>query len=147
MIKLSELQEMWKEDAKIDMTNLGHEAAKVPTLHAKYLALLTSTKLKLRKLESDMYSLRRLRERYYKGELSKEELHELGWEQYLFNRPLNNQMQSVLDADSLVIEHIEKVEYYKTVVYQLEQIIKSINSRTWDIKSTIDWYKFTNGGL
>jgi hypothetical protein len=41
----------------------------------------------------------------------------------------------------------DKIEYYKTVVFTLEQILRSLNSRTWDIKSAIEWNKFTNGAF
>lgn len=146
-MKLTELQEQWQKDCEINMTDLGNEATKVPKLHAKYLALLTSTKLQLRKSETEYLRIRKLKERYYRGELSKDELEELGWEQYLLNRPLKTEMESVLQMDDDIIKQFDKIEYHKTVLYQLEQIIKSINSRTWDIKSAIDWYKFTNGGL
>ena len=43
------------------------------------------------------------------------------------------------------IHKSHKAEYFKTVIYTLEQILRSINSRTWDIKSAIEWNKFTNG--
>ena len=48
-----------------------------------------------------------------------------------------------VDADLVILQ--DKVEYFKTVLYQLEQIIRSINSRGWDIKNAIEWQKFTNG--
>ena len=48
-----------------------------------------------------------------------------------------------VDADLILLQ--DKVEYFKTVMYQLEQIIRSLNSRTWDIKNSIEWSKFTNG--
>jgi hypothetical protein len=71
----------------------------------------------------------------------------LGWEQYLNARPLKNEMDDVMNTDDDIMRLVDKMEYLKTIMYQLEQIIKSINSRTWDIKSAIEWYKFTNGGL
>ena len=52
-----------------------------------------------------------------------------------------------MNTDDDIIQIMDKVEYIKTIMYQLEQILKSINSRTWDIKSAIEWEKFTNGGL
>ena len=56
-------------------------------------------------------------------------------------------MEDTMNTDDDMIRAMDKLEYIKTVLYQLEQIIKSINSRTWDIKSSIEWYKFTNGGV
>lgn len=146
-MKLQEIQAMWEQDCKVDQTNLGRAAARVPELHAKYLNMLTSVRLQYRKAEADYLRLRKLKNRYYRGELTKEELVELGWDQYLSNKPLKNEMEDVLNMDDDIIHLIDKMEYIKTVLYQLEQILKSINSRTWDVKSAIEWYKFTNGGL
>jgi len=146
-MKLNEIQSLWVDDCKIDQTNLGRSAARVPELHAKYLNMLTSTRLQYRKAEADYLRLRKLKQRYYRGELSKEELVELGWDQFLSNRPLKNEMEDTMNTDDDMIRAMDKLEYIKTVLYQLEQIIKSINSRTWDIKSSIEWDKFTNGGV
>ena len=146
-MKLNEIQTMWAEDCKVDQTNLGRSAARVPELHAKYLNMLSSVRLQFRKAEADYLRLRKLKYRYYRGEMSKEELSELGWEQYLNNRPLKNEMDEVMTTDDDIIQSMDKLEYIKTVLFQLEQILKSINSRTWDVKSAIEWYKFTNGGL
>lgn len=146
-MKLNEIQALWAEDCKVDQTNLGRAAARVPELHAKYLNMLSSVRLQYRKAEADYLRLRKLKYRYYRGELSKQELDELGWEQFLSNRPLKNEMEDVMNMDDDIIHAMDKMEYIKTVLYQLEQILKSINSRTWDVKSAIEWYKFTNGGI
>ena len=144
-MKLSDLQESWAEDCKIDEMNLGRESARTPNLHAKYLNFLTSTKLNLRKSESDYFNIRRLKYRYYRGELTQEELADNGWMQWQGNKPLKNEMDEFLQCDKELIELQDKIEYFKTVLYQLEQIIRSLNSRTWDIKNCIEWNKFTNG--
>ena len=144
-MKISELQQMWSEDSKIDETNLGKEASRVPTLHAKYINFLSSTRLNLRKAESDYYNCRRKKYRYYRGEMSRSELEEEGWQQWQGAKPLKNEIDEFLLGDADLNLLTDKVEYYKTVLYQLEQIIRSINSRTWDIKSSIEWQKFTNG--
>ena len=144
-MKLSDLQESWAEDCKIDELNLGRESARTPTLHAKYLNYLTSNKLNLRKAESDYFNTRRLKYRYYRGELTSVELAEYEWDQWQGNKPLKNEMDEFLSCDKDLITLEDKVEYFKTVLYQLEQIIRSLNSRTWDIKNCIEWNKFTSG--
>lgn len=146
-MKLSELQEAWVEDSKINEMELGREATRVPTLHAKYLTYLSNAKLKLRKAESDYFNVRRLKYRYYRGELTEEELEEHNWVQWQGNKPLKNEMDEFLQCDEDLNNFIDKIEYLKTVIYTLEQIIRSLNSRTWDIKSAIEWNKFTNGAL
>jgi hypothetical protein len=144
-MKLSDLQESWAEDCKIDELNLGRESARTPNLHAKYLNYLTSSKLNLRKAESDYFNTRRLKYRYYRGELTSAELAEYEWDQWQGNKPLKNEMDEFLSCDKDLITLEDKVEYFKTVLYQLEQIIRSLNSRTWDIKNCIEWNKFTSG--
>ena len=86
MITLNELQDTWKTDCKIDELNLGSESIKTAELHSKYLNHLTNFKLQLRKFESQMLTLRRVKWRYFRGELSKLELDDLGWEQSLNSR-------------------------------------------------------------
>lgn len=147
MPTLSELQNLWNEDSKIDETNLGNEATKIPKLHAKYLNFLTSIKLQLRKAESDYYKLRNKKYKYYRGEMSASELKEEGWSQWQGTKPLKTEMDEFLTTDSDLINLQDKIEYFKTVVFQLEQILRSLNSRTWDIKNHIEWLKFTNGSF
>jgi hypothetical protein len=144
-MKLSDLQDSWSEDCKINEMELGKESARTPNLHAKYLNYLSSTRINLRKAESDYYNIRRLKYRYYRGELTQAELEENNWEQYQGNKPLKNEMDEFLICDAELLKLQDKVEYFKTVSYQLEQIIRSLNSRTWDIKNCIEWNKFTNG--
>ncbi len=144
-MKLTELQQQWVEDSKIDETELGREAIRVPLLHSKYLTYLSKVKLQQRKAESDYFNTRRLKYRYYRGEMSRAELDELGWEQFQGNKPLKNEMDEFLQCDKDLIELQDTVEYYRTVIYTLEQIIRSINSRGWDIKTAVEWTKFTNG--
>lgn len=144
-MKLSELQEQWEIDSRIDELNLGKESTRVPTLHAKYLNFLSKAKLSLRKAESDYFNTRRLKYKYYRGEMTREELEFTGWVQFQGNKPLKNEMEEFLQCDQDLIELTDKVDYFKTIIYTLEQILRSINSRTWDIKTAVEYMKFTNG--
>jgi hypothetical protein len=143
---LADIQDEWTADSKIDQTNLGLSAGKIPELHAKYLKLLTSYKLQLRKAVSDLIRMRKVKGRYYRGELSKQELDEKGWDQYLHAKPLKSEMDDFIVSDDDIIKLEDKAEYLRTTIIALEQIMKSINSRTWDVKNAIEWAKFTNGG-
>ena len=142
---IDQLQEMWDKDCDIDDNYLGEHATKTPKLHAKYIKVLIGVKLKHTKLQSDYNLLRKSKFRYYRGELSREELSALGWEQWQGVKPLKNEMDELLECDQTLVELQDKIEYFKTTIYTLEQIIRSLNSRTWDIKSSIEWAKFTNG--
>ena len=144
-MKLSELQDAWAQDSRIDETNLGREATKTPQLHAKYINLMGSARLNLRKAESEYLNLRRKKYKYYRGEMTRDELDAEGWSQFQGNKPLKNEMDEILQTDEDLILLQDKIEYFKTVLNQLEQIVRSINSRTWDVKNAIEWHRLTNG--
>jgi phosphoglycerate-specific signal transduction histidine kinase len=144
-MKLSEIQDMWTKDAKINELDLGKSSIQIAELHAKYLNILSNTKLQLRKCEADYLRLRRTKFKYYRGEMTREELEELGWNQYQGLKPLKNEVEDIVNCDEDVIRCVDKVEYMKAMLYQLEQIIRSLNGRGWEIKNAIEWTKFTNG--
>jgi len=144
-LKLTELSEAWDKDCKIDPTNLGNDAINVPMLHSKYLTFLSKVKLQYRKVESDYLNTKRLKNRYYRGEMSRQELEELNWNQYQGNKPLRAELNDIVDIDKDIIELQDKLEYFRTIIFTLEQILRSINSRSFDIKNYIEWSKLTNG--
>jgi len=145
MITLKELQDMWAVDCKIDELNLGSESTKIPELHSKYLTHMSNVRLQLRKSEASLLKLRRIKVQYFRGELSKQELDALGWEQWLGPKMLKQDMNDTLDSDDDIIEQTNKVEYIRTIADFLERVMRYLNSRTWDIKNSIEWTKFTNG--
>ena len=144
-MKLSEIQDMWSKDAKINELDLGKSSIQIAELHAKYLNILSNTKLQLRKCEGDYLRLRRTKFKYYRGEMTREELEELGWNQFQGLKPLKNEVEDIVNCDEDIIRCVDKVEYMKAMLYQLEQIIRSLNGRGWEIKNAIEWTKFTNG--
>jgi hypothetical protein len=144
-MKLSEIQDMWSKDAKINELDLGKSSIQIAELHAKYLNILSNTKLQLRKCEADYLRLRRTKFKYYRGEMTLDELKEHNWNQYQGLKPLKNEVEDIVNCDEDVIRCVDKVEYMKAMLYQLEQIIRSLNGRGWEIKNAIEWTKFTNG--
>lgn len=144
-MKLNEIQDEWSKDSRIDETNLGGESAKIPKLHSKYLNLLVNAKLSVRKCEGDYLRMRRQKYRYYRGEMTQQELEDLNWNQWQGVKPIKNEMDEFLATDTDLIQLQDKLEYHKTVLLLLESIMKSISSRTWDVKNSIEWTKFTNG--
>ena len=56
-------------------------------------------------------------------------------------------MNEYLDSDPDIITLQDKVEYIEACLTQLDYIMRSINSRSFDIKNAIEWSKFTSGVL
>lgn len=136
----------WETDSKIDQLDYAKAAVTTPRLHSKYLGYLIRAKKDLRKKESEYLRLRKLKSSYYKGELTKEELKERGWEQYQKNRPLKTELEELLTTDNDMIVLQEALELLRTIIYQLESILKSVASRGWDVKVAVQWHIFTQGG-
>ena len=143
---LDEIKQMWAVDCKIDPTRITDMVVSTPILHSKYVDLLSSARLKYRKVESDSLRLRRAKIKYYRGEMSRDELEQFGWEQWQGVKPLKTDLEELLSTDEDMLQKQDQLEYYKTVINHLEQIIKSVNARSWDMKTIVETMKFLAGG-
>lgn len=144
-MNIDELKESWAKDSIISEFDLSREALRVPQLHSKYIDLLIGSKMNLAKRKHDLARMQNLKARYYRGELSKDELSQYNLVQWQYNKPLKSEMDSFLDADEDCILIKGKIEYFEMMVYFLESIMKSIASRSFDIKNSIEFKKFQAG--
>jgi hypothetical protein len=144
-MNIEQIQDMWEVDAEIDDNYLGEHATKTPKLHAKYIKLLVGVKLKHTKSQSDYNMLRKAKFRYYRGELSRDELNELGWVQWQGVKPLKNEMDEFLQGDTDLNTMRVKIDYLETMIYLLESILTQIKARDWQLKSGIEWKRFLAG--
>ena len=92
-----------------------------------------------------MKRLENVKSDYYRGELSKEELDQLGWEPWRKNAVLRSDMRDQLDSDPDIIKQQDKVYYLETTVDFLDRVLRSLNSRGWDIKNAVEWNKLQSG--
>ena len=54
-------------------------------------------------------------------------------------------MQKYLDADEKLSSASLKIEYYDTMLKFLEEILKQITNRTYQIKNAIEYMRFSSG--
>ena len=141
---LDEMREQWSIDCQLNEENLSGEALKIPLLHSKYLDELINYKLKQTKVQMDIAKLRALKGRYFRGELTSEELREHGWEQWQY-RTLKADIDGLLEADPDLQLLITRDQFLKTVIYFLESCMTEIKNRNFAIKSAIDWIKWRAG--
>ncbi len=144
-MNIEQLQDMWEADCEIDDNYLGEHSTATPKLHAKYIKLLVQIKLKHTKLQSDYNLLRKNKFRYYRGELGREELQDLGWNQWQGVKPLKNEMDEFLTGDTELNTQKVKIEYLETMIYFIESILGQIKARDWQIKTAVEWKKFLAG--
>ncbi len=143
-MNLSDYQNYTKTDLILDETQLDNESLKTPQLHSKYLNFLMDEKLRLTKLQHEYKILRKKKWLYYTGKISQEELEEEGWEPFELTI-LKTDLDKFLDSDEDLQLIDIRIKYKETIVDYLNETIKIINNRQWNIRSAIDWLKFTNG--
>ena len=133
---------MWEADSKIDMDNLHDESIKIPQLHQKYYTLYTTIKL-LRTKASDTLAKTKLdRYNYYSGKAPAEVYVE---EPFPYKVRDKESMSLHLNADTKLSNIKLKVEYYDVMIAFLEDILKMIHNRGYQVKNSIDFLKFQSG--
>jgi hypothetical protein len=142
MISLDDIQLMWKKDSEINIDDLHNESLKIPSLHAKYYELYNTYSL-LRKKAETQYKQKKLeRYNYYSGKSTPEVYKE---DPFPYKVRDKEGMQKHIDADVKLSEIFMKIEYYDTILKYLEEIIKMISGRTYQIKNSIDFLRFQSG--
>lgn len=145
MAKLDDILMMWEADSDIDNNHLGEASTTTPKLHAKYVKLLIDAKLRKSKLDVEYNALRKTKFRYYRGELSRDELKALGWEQWQFAKPLKAEMDEFLKGDDDLAKIHVRQEYIDTMIYALESIMSQIKQRDFQLSNGIKWKQFLAG--
>lgn len=140
-----ELCDMWDLDCQIDDDHLDKSAVDTARLHSKYLRMLVSHKMKLSAYENQYKILRQKKFRYYRGEMSKDELQEEGWTQWQGVKPLKNEMEEFLEGDADLNKITAKSQYIENMILALESILNQIKGRDWQIRNSIEWRKFVAG--
>ena len=141
-MNLDKIQEMWERDAVIDPDNLHDESLKIPQLHAKYYTVYNTITL-LREKARESYSKIKLeRHNYYTGKATAEEYAE---NPFPYKVREKDAIQRHLEADEKLNTIDMKIRYYDVILKFLEEIIRNISGRTYQIKNAIEWQKFQSG--
>ena len=143
MENLEQILKYWEKDAAMDQTEPGKELIKIPTLHTKYLSILTKHKIAAKKAHFDYLRLRKIKVEYYSGRMDQEELDARGWTPFQF--VLKSDINAYLEGDDDLIKMLEKKVYHEESVSVLESIMNELKNRHWELKSFIDWEKFIGG--
>lgn len=141
-IDLEKLQEMWQRDSVIDPDNLHDESLKIPQLHSKYYTIYNTITL-LREKARDTYNRVKLeRYNYYSGKAPAEVYEE---EPFPYKVRDKEALQRHMDADEKLSKVELKIRYYDIMLKFLEEVIKMISNRSYQIKNSIEFLKFVSG--
>lgn len=148
MKTLEEVLEAWKTDCQIPRNDLAETSRITPTLHAKYLAALSNAKLRLKKAEMDQKTLLKAKWLYYNGKMDQEEIEARGWQYDPLEglKVLKGDMDYYYDSDIEIQESELKIEYLKTLINTLTDIVDALKWRHQTIGNIIKWKVFESGG-
>lgn len=144
-VSIDNLMDEWSKDAIINELEPSREMLNIPKLHAKYLRILTHHRLVVKKLMGDYQKLKKLKWEYFSGDLNNpEDLEKYGLEPVL-KKILRQDIPTYLDSDTDLNSILLKKVLHEEIVDACLAILKELNSRTWQIKSFIDYEKFIDG--
>ena len=135
------IENMWKEDSKIDIDNLHHESIKIPQLHGKYYEIQTKIyKLKKKaKIELDELMLKRFL--FYTGKAEPEEY----IKENFGNKVLKSDVDIYLNADKYLTYQRAKLEDLEYLLDYLKDILKQIHNRSFYVGNSIEYMRFIAG--
>ena len=148
--KFEKLREEWKEDSHIDFqfknkqysADLAQVALDIPFIHNKYLNHYTDISQIKTSLEFEIRKLVKEKREYYGGEADAKTYAE---------KPFGNsiktseKMKVYLESDQEIINLEAKIKFLDQMLYWLDQVMKQISNRGFQVKSAIEWEKFING--
>jgi len=140
---LEELQQSVNKDFKLDDTELDTESVNIPLLHNKYLIHFNKFSLLLKKAEYEHKSMIRDKWEYYTGKADPSVYKEKPFD----IKVLKADVHIYMDSDPELQKADQKTAYLNQIVKYLEQVLRSVNNRTFLIKNAIEWKKFTSGAI
>ena len=141
-MNLEQIQEMWEKDSHIDPDNLHDESLKIPQLHSKYYTLYNTITLLREKARESYAKVKLERYNYYTGKAPAEVYVE---EPFPYKVREKDAIQRHLEADDKMNKVDMKIKYYDIMLKFLEEIIRVVSNRTYQIKNAIEWNKFQAG--
>ena len=141
-MNLDKIQEMWQKDSVIDPDNLHDESLKIPQLHSKYYTVYNTVTLLREKARTSYSKIKLERYNYYTGKAEPEVYAE---DPFPYKVRAKDAIQRHLEADERLTNIDLKIRYYDSTLKFLEEIIKTISNRTYQIKNAIEWQKFQSG--
>lgn len=143
-VNIDDLMKEWSNDSNIDSTSMEKELLKISHLHGKYLNIMSYHRHVIRKLEADYKIKKGIKEDYYAGRLSQEELVEYGWEpmQLVLSDP---KIARKIETDKELINMLLKKVAHEEIVVYCETVLKSLHNRTWDLGNYVKYQQLTLG--
>ncbi len=148
--KFEKLRAEWAEDSHVDFqfknkeysADLAQVELDIPFCHNKYLNHYTDISQIKTSLEFEIRRLVRDKREYYGGEADAKVYAEKPFGGRISTQ---DKMKVYVESDDDVINLEAKIKYLDQMLYWLDQVMKQISNRGFQVKSAIEWEKFING--
>lgn len=140
---LEDVIKQWEKDSEVDSTEPGKEILRIPLLHNKYNKYLSLHNLSAKRAALEYDKLKRLKWEYYTGKMDQDQLEKLGWEPFRFT--LKSDIAVYIDGDDDLNKLKRKKSYHEEAAKFCENIMKELQSRTYQLRAYMDWEKFIQG--
>lgn len=126
----------------IDESNLTKESLATGKIYGKFLRIRTEESIRLNLLKNELNSLYHEKREYYSGKAEPEV-----YKAKPFNkRLLKSEIDSYIETDEEIKLITSKIDIQNEKMSYLNDLLKMISGRQFQIKSAIDYQKLLNGG-
>ena len=129
---LDQILDAWQKDCRIDPNSLDISSQQTPELHAKYLGLLSKAKLRLKDAEFKQKELMKYKWLWFHGKFDGLKI-------------LKGDMEHFVEADTELVASEAKIEYLKTMIDTLKEIVDNLKWRHQTVGNIIRWKQFEAG--
>ena len=141
VMDLENIQLEIQKDSIVDDTRLDTESLKIPLIHSKWYNQLIAEVQSLKKLERQLNKVKKGRTEYYLGKSSDETYQD----EPKPNKVLKQDLDLYLRADDYLQDIQSDYEDQQLKIDLIDQFLKQVSQRSFNIKNAIDFMKFKNG--
>jgi hypothetical protein len=138
---LDELKSQVAQDLVVNDERLDTESLRNQELYSKYLQIKTNFELLLYRAKGDYKVLYREKWEYYGGKADAKIYATKPFDL----KVLKSDLSIYIESDEDIIKSEHKITYLETTVKYIDGVLRSIQSRGWDIKNAISWKQFEAG--
>ena len=140
---IDNLKEQWSKDSALT-SDFHRESMNTPQLHSKYLNYYFDEKKDLNRMQKAYARMKRIRFEYYTGTIEPEMLEKFSWEPFL-RKILKTEVGMYLESDEVLSTMEVELQDQKDKIHFIEEVLKQIGQRNFQIKEAISWQKFVSG--
>ena len=144
-VNIETVMEEWRIDSRIDSTEPAKELLKIPSLHSKYLDVYTHHNLLAKKAIINYNKAKLTKTQWLHGDLNNKEDLEFHKLEPNPKKIMRSDIPLHTDADDDLNNLLLKKIIHEEICNYCQSVLKELHSRTFQLRSYIDYIKFTNG--